>query len=137
MNTVKGWLYKANHDMEVLKHDDLPNDIICFHAQQAVEKMLKAFLICNDRDIGKTHNIDKILEECFIVDPAFENLSNSGVGKLTEYAVGSRYPNDYDEYDDFQMSSIAETKEAINIAEQVKLFVIDKINQLEQKQTPE
>ncbi|MHB1664487.1 MAG: hypothetical protein ACYCT7_04395 [bacterium] len=28
INTVKGWLDKANHDMEVLKHNDLPKDIV-------------------------------------------------------------------------------------------------------------
>ncbi|MHB1646166.1 MAG: HEPN domain-containing protein [bacterium] len=139
INTVKGWLNKANHDMEVLKHNDLPKDIICFHAQQAVEKMLKAFLIYNDQEIQKfqIHDIDKIIKECSKINPEFEELSNLGVGKLTEYAVGSRYPNDYDEYNDFQMPSVTETKEAILIAEKVKSFVIAKINLLEQKQTPD
>jgi HEPN domain-containing protein len=46
---VNGWLEKAGRDLEVAKRElslTQPfTDIICFHAQQAVEKIMKAYLI--------------------------------------------------------------------------------------------
>ena len=35
---------------------------ICFHAQQGVEKYLKAFLIVHSTEPPKTHNLAKLLE---------------------------------------------------------------------------
>lgn len=48
---VKEWLKKAEIDLKVIEHElKLPQEeivieAVCFHAQQAVEKHLKAFLI--------------------------------------------------------------------------------------------
>mgnify|MGYP000307964815 CR=1 FL=1 len=41
---------------------------ICFHAQQAVEKYLKAFLILHDIDFPRTHDVDYLLLECRKID---------------------------------------------------------------------
>ena len=35
-------------------------DIICFHATQAVEKLLKSFIIHNNRTVEKIHNLDML-----------------------------------------------------------------------------
>ena len=48
---LKGWLIKANNDIRIIQNEfSLPEnmvvtDAVCFHAQQAVEKFLKSFLI--------------------------------------------------------------------------------------------
>lgn len=43
---VKQWILKANNDLKTAKDemntDDPATDTICFHAQQCVEKLLKA-----------------------------------------------------------------------------------------------
>ena len=132
-NTVKGWMTKANHDLEVTKLDKiLPSDIVCYHAQQAAEKYLKAFLIANDADIKlekfHIHDIDRLLVKCALIDPEFEKLSNMGIGKLTEYAVNIRYPGDYDMAEDLIMPSFIETKEAISLAEKTVAFVKERLN---------
>ena len=48
---VKQWLIKADNDLTIagrdLKTDDPVTDAICFHAQQAAEKYLKAYLVYN------------------------------------------------------------------------------------------
>ena len=50
-----------------------PNyDAVCFHAQQAAEKYLKAFLQEHEVDFPKTHNLIELLELCLPVDPTFE-----------------------------------------------------------------
>jgi len=46
---VRGWLEKARRDLATaqsqLRVAEPPADIICFHAQQAAEKYLKAYLV--------------------------------------------------------------------------------------------
>ena len=47
---LKNWLFRANEDILVMKSlfESEPETFassICFHAQQAVEKFLKAFLV--------------------------------------------------------------------------------------------
>ena len=38
-----------------------PTDIICFHAQQCVEKYLKSILVLHQIPVPKTHDIEKVL----------------------------------------------------------------------------
>ena len=49
IDTVSLWCQKADNDLKVanheIDHDDPALDIICFHAQQASEKYLKAYLV--------------------------------------------------------------------------------------------
>ncbi|WEU40192.1 MAG: HEPN domain-containing protein [Candidatus Odinarchaeum yellowstonii] len=57
------WVKKAIEDFKTAKYEmNLPENeavtsSICFHCQQFVEKMLKAFLTLKRIDFGKTHNI--------------------------------------------------------------------------------
>ena len=106
----------------------MPSDVVCYHAQQAAEKYLKAFLVFNDIEIKKfqIHDIDRLLVECASIDPEFEKFSNIGVGKLTDYATEVRYPNDYDLYD-VNMPSAEETKNAIYLSRTIVNFVQEKI----------
>ena len=130
-DTFKGWMIKADHDLEVTRHSEiLPSDVVCYHAQQAAEKYLKAFLIANDIEIKniQIHDIDRLLVECTLINPEFEKLSNMGIGKLTDYAVGIRYPNDYDLYDNFNMPAAEETNNAISLAQTTVSFVREKLN---------
>ena len=64
---------------------------ICFHAQQAAEKALKAVLLFHKIDFVWTHDITEltdIFEEAGITLP--EDFQDAG--ELTPYAVESRYP---------------------------------------------
>jgi HEPN domain-containing protein len=80
---------------------------ICFHAQQAVEKYLKAFLIYNNIDFPRTHDVDFLIQECQQID---EKSFNIDLKSLTEFGVFFRYP------DDFYVPGINETEEYIKIA---------------------
>ena len=66
VHIVQQWVLKAEHDLTTaaitLKlgtHG--PTDTICFHAQQCVEKYLKALLAWHGVDAPKTHNIKRLL----------------------------------------------------------------------------
>jgi len=47
--------------IRLIDDDDIPDDGLGFHAQQAVEKMMKAVLAHNDVTYERTHNIAYLL----------------------------------------------------------------------------
>ena len=121
---IKKWVVKALNDIKIAEHElnqpteEMVTDAVCFHCQQAVEKLLKAYLASKNVDFGKTHNLEFLLELCLKQDLDFKNLK---VGNLSFYAVEIRYP------DEFYMPSVIEAKECFNIASKAKDFLLKKI----------
>lgn len=95
---VREWLRFSDMDMISAKHLNTmvhhkPLEIICYHCQQAAEKMLKALILANDGELQKTHDLGLLaeqLEEFFHVP---ENVLNAA-DSLTPYGVKIRYPQD-------------------------------------------
>lgn len=46
-------------------------DVAAFHAQQSVEKTLKAFLTMHRQVFAKTHDLDLLLRQCISINPNF------------------------------------------------------------------
>lgn len=65
-------------------------ETLCFHAQQAVEKSLKAILAVRGVEFPRTHNL-RILMNLLPPDLSLP-ADPICIGKLTDYAVSSRYP---------------------------------------------
>jgi HEPN domain-containing protein len=63
--------------------------LVCFHAQQAAEKYLKAFLVSHGIEAEKTHDLERLLETCLERDPGLTVL-HSDCQQLTDYAMDSR-----------------------------------------------
>ncbi len=122
---VKLWCLKADNDLKAGKDElvtkEPATDTVCFHMQQCVEKYLKAFMVYHGREISKTHNIALLLQQCFDIDIAFNELKQKKVALLTAYAVDLRYP------DDFYIPSVSESEEAVKAAEDSKRFVLAKL----------
>jgi len=122
---VKLWLIKAFEDylaMKSLLSSSLikyTTSIICFHAQQMVEKLLKAFLTYHNVQFPRTHILEILKEKCLEIDEEFQKMNFKN---LSMYAVEIRYP------DEFNMPSIEETNECVEIALQVKDFILNKLN---------
>jgi HEPN domain-containing protein len=61
---VKYWLVKAFEDYKTIKillkspKEELPTSAICFHSQQFIEKLLKAFLTFHNIPFPKTHILE-------------------------------------------------------------------------------
>jgi HEPN domain-containing protein len=108
---VKRWITKAKRDLKVSEHElslpkeDVITDAVCFHCQQAVEKLLKAYLASKNVDFGKTHNLEYLLELCAKEDPDFKPIE---LGNLSFYAVEIRYS------DEFYTPSFDEAKESFH-----------------------
>jgi len=92
---AREWLRKAWDDFLVVEHEMALSEeervcsAICFHAQQFVEKALKAFLILHGKEFPRTHNLSFLRELCRAVDEDFGRLP---VDELSLYAVELRYP---------------------------------------------
>ena len=68
-------------------------EIICYHCQQAVEKLLKGALISKDVTIKKTHDLGllaEMLQEYVDVDEKYLEMCD----ELTPYGVKIRYPQE-------------------------------------------
>ena len=65
------WLKKARTDLRVaekLLHIGEKPWVIAFHAQQAVEKALKAYLVLHNKYFGKIHNLARLIDLCAEVE---------------------------------------------------------------------
>ncbi len=95
---ILNWLKRARSNLERAKIGKVSQGILyedlCFDAQQAVEKSLKAILIKLNQSFPKTHSIGillKLIEEAGVEIP--KNINQAKL--LTAYAVDARYPGDY------------------------------------------
>ena len=99
--SAEDWLRYAKSDLELArieKPEGVLLENLCFHAQQAAEKTLKAVLIFLEIDFPRTHNIRTLLDllpEGVGVPPEVEESA-----ALTDYAVESRYPRSNEPVDD-------------------------------------
>ena len=121
---IRKWIIKAMEDYRIAKHElsfpeeEIATSPVCFHCQQIVEKLLKAYLISKNIDFEKTHDLEFLLKLCINTDEEFERIE---IGNLRFYAVEIRYP------DEFYTPSIEEAKECFIIASNVKAFVFEKL----------
>ncbi len=94
---VLQWLGKADDDLEAAGH--LLNEsgrfrgVIAFHAQQAVEKYIKAFLVYRQLEFPNTHDISKLLGIMATKDPVAA-AELQGADLLTPYGAEVRHPSD-------------------------------------------
>lgn len=85
----------ADSDLAVARGADRPGvltETLCFHAQQAAEKAIKAVLVAGGAEPPRTHDLEMLLAAVpGDVPIGFDRVS---VAALTAYAVASRYPGD-------------------------------------------
>ena len=90
------WIAKAEGDLHSCLRENRarkhPNyDRACFHAQQCVEKYLKARLQEAGTAVPKTHNLEELLRRLLPYEPTWGTLKPTLV-QLGNYAVVFRYP---------------------------------------------
>ena len=92
---ARAWLARAELDLRAADLEmgtpeaGLWGDV-AFHAQQAAEKALKAFLAWHDRPFRKTHSIEEIGRACTAIDPGLAELVDAAA-PLTEFAWKFRH----------------------------------------------
>jgi HEPN domain-containing protein len=95
--SVQGWVRKADEDMFMAKiARDSRNELtlypIAFHCQQAVEKLLKAFLTHHGKKFRFKHDILYLLKLARKIDPSLDDIFKPA-RVLTPYAIAARYPD--------------------------------------------
>jgi HEPN domain-containing protein len=94
VDEVRGWIRKAESDLRnialVLPADDCPYDTVCFHAQQAAEKYLKAALTFLGIPFPKVHDLDELLD--LLPAEADVPVARDALTELSQLAVAPRYP---------------------------------------------
>jgi HEPN domain-containing protein len=124
INIVKDWLDFARKDISSAKYllnmRPAPREIICYHCEQASEKVLKGYLIQHDVEPPRTHDLRLLCKMCADFDKTFDEISQSCV-TLTAYGVQSRYPFEIDILD-------SDMQKAIVDADYVMSFTLQKLN---------
>ena len=90
----------------------VPAEIVCFHCQQAVEKYLKAFLVYNDQEPQKTHELSELVKQCCTFDIGFSDLDQK-CKFLMPFVVRTRYPGSIDPDENDMKIALAYTGDII------------------------
>jgi len=118
INSIKTWIKYAKSDLD-LARISVPETVLletlCFHAQQAAEKSLKALLLYYSISIPRTHSIAFLLE--LVQNEVLIPSSIQDASILTDYAVETRYPGFYEPV------THTEYEEAVDLAETIVLWV--------------
>jgi HEPN domain-containing protein len=116
MAVAREWMAKADNDLRsaahLLRMKDCPTDTVCFHAQQCVEKCLKALLVVQGTEFRKTHDLSELV--ALLPSPLHSLLDEKQQDRLTEYATITRYPGNYEPI------SLREAREAVKTARRVR-----------------
>ena len=91
---AKRWIEQAKEDLYSAKilFDAQRYYLVCFLAQQIVEKALKSVIYFNKEDFVLGHSVRKLVEWASKFDKRFEELINK-ISILDSYYIPTRYPN--------------------------------------------
>lgn len=97
LKKVRHWIVFADEDISFARlglslNKKAPCRLITFHAQQAVEKYLKGYLIFKSVEFPYTHNIATLIKCIKDEDELVALLGDAET--LTSYAISSRYPDE-------------------------------------------
>lgn len=91
--TPEEWLRHARSDLALARSpatDDVLLESLCFHAQQAVEKSIKAVLVNAGIPFPKVHSIERLID--LLPDMVPRTADLIAASQLTGYATVFRYP---------------------------------------------
>ncbi|MFB3892439.1 MAG: HEPN domain-containing protein [Phycisphaerae bacterium] len=116
-------LAKAAHDLVAARAVIATGealDTVCFHAQQAAEKALKALLALQDVDYPWRHDMGELVELVRTHYPKLE-LPAEQLAELSPYAVEARY-------DDAWAPDVQEARQALEVAQRMCELVEPVVN---------
>lgn len=106
-SNYRDWIRSAEDDLltidGVMAAGRVPWDIVCYHSQQAGEKLLKAFLVYHGHTPQRTHDLRT---SCLEADPEV-GVSVEDCDLLSDYAVTARYPEDIPPSEDEARAAVA------------------------------
>jgi HEPN domain-containing protein len=119
-SVVRQWIEKAGNDLKTARNnlrtaEDCPTDMTCFHAQQCIEKCIKAALVNSGIEFAPTHDISIIA--ALLPAEYHLSLTPEQERRLTRYATVTRYPGDYEPI------PLAEATDAVELALSIRNLI--------------
>lgn len=109
------WVRKAEGDFAAIAlHQQVPApnfDMLCLHAQQCIEKYLKAWLQEANIPFSKTHDLETLLDLIAPTVPAWQ-MWQPDFAKISDHAVDLRYPGKF--------ATATEAQHALPVCTQVR-----------------
>ncbi|GHU69559.1 hypothetical protein FACS1894184_13780 [Clostridia bacterium] len=100
VSLIDEWYVKAQEDIDTARHMQTfwrtPISVVCYHCQQAGEKILKGILAQTGGEVPRTHQLGTVLSA--LNDSRLEHIRKA-CDQLTDYAVTSRYPTAFEHTD--------------------------------------
>ena len=130
LNDAKRWLAQAHHDLGAARHaaqGDYP-ETACFLAQQATEKVLKAFLYAQRESGVRGHSLREFLDRCVEYDPAFAQIGDRAA-TLDQYYIPTRYPDGLPGSIPHEVYTGAQAQDAIALGQEVLDFVSGRLQE--------
>lgn len=122
---IREWLSKAEEDFQFaninLKEKKPFFAQICFHFHQSARKYLKAYIIANDLEFQKIHDLVLLVKICLSKEPSFERLKDDGEFLNTLY-IDARYPVHWP-----TKFSESEGQKAFQASNRIKSLVLEKL----------
>jgi HEPN domain-containing protein len=91
----QAWVSKAEQDLLAIENNvnaaRVPWSIVCYHAQQTAEKMLKAYIVSHRGIADRTHDLLALLDECEALGAAVTDLRED-CKYVLRYGAITRYP---------------------------------------------
>lgn len=114
---VSRWLDKADEDRELAAHLLAARapylNALGFHAQQAVEKYPKPYLVARQIGFPKTHSIEHLLDLVATRDATISERLRDAVS-LSGYGTSLRYPTDLPDL------TVAQAERAVALAQMAR-----------------
>lgn len=110
------WLRRARSNLARCRADRRLSEVLledlCFDAQQAAEKAVKAVLVQRRARFRKTHDLSELLD--LVAASGLDVPPEVATAKrLTTYAVGGRYPGTSEDVTDADYDEALRTAEAV------------------------
>ncbi len=114
----RAWIQRAEEDyaaaLSAVRRRTPLTYVACFHAQQCVEKYLKAILVAKQVTFSRTHDLLLLNDQCERAGVLL-GLDAKILHTLSDHAVKTRYPGDDPTSED--------AREAVALARTVRRFV--------------
>ena len=118
------WLRHARSDLALAGAPPPPGvllQLLCFHAQQAAEKAVKAVILHLTRsEPAFSHSLRRLLRDAERAGAPPAPLTAEAAALLTQYAVLTRYPDDIEDIDEAEwQQAVADAGAVVAWAERV------------------
>lgn len=119
------WLTYATEDLEVAKLslERYIYNQVCFHSQQAVEKILKGFLELHDKEVPRTHSLRELLRLSIRVKSELGMFFDYAI-ILDQYYIPTRYPDAVPGVMEDGLPDQEDAREALNMAKEILEYLI-------------